>query len=77
MNTKVSIVQCDDYLKAKDAIREALDLIGGLENIISPGSRVLLKPNVLAIKRPEAAVTTHPAIVSAMCQLVKEAGGIP
>ena len=77
MNTKVSIVQCDDYLKAKDAIKEALDLIGGLENIISPGSRVLLKPNVLAIKRPEAAVTTHPAIVSAMCQLVKEAGGIP
>jgi len=77
MNTKVSVVQCDDYLKAKDAIKEALDLIGGLENIISPGSRVLLKPNVLAIKRPEAAVTTHPAIVSAMCQLVKEAGGIP
>jgi uncharacterized protein (DUF362 family)/Pyruvate/2-oxoacid:ferredoxin oxidoreductase delta subunit len=77
MNTKVSIVKCDDYSKARDAIKEALDLIGGLEKIISPGNRVLLKPNVLAIKRPEAAVTTHPAIVSVMCELVKEAGGIP
>lgn len=77
MSTIVSIIKCDDYSKARDAIKEALDLIGGLEKIISPGNRVLLKPNVLAIKRPEAAVTTHPAIVSAMCELVKEAGGIP
>lgn len=77
MSTKVSIIKCDDYSKARAAIKEALDLIGGLEKIISPGNRVLLKPNVLAIKRPEAAVTTHPSIVSAMCELVKEAGGIP
>ena len=77
MKDKVSIVQCDDYSKARDAIKEALDHIGGLDRIIAPGNRVLLKPNVLSIKRPEAAVTTHPAIVSAMCELVKEAGGIP
>ncbi|AKB79729.1 Iron-sulfur cluster-binding protein [Methanosarcina horonobensis HB-1 = JCM 15518] len=77
MNTRVSIVRCSDYSKAKDAIRESLNLIGGLEKIISPGSRVLLKPNVLAIRPPEDAVTTHPAVVSAMCELVSEAGGIP
>jgi uncharacterized protein (DUF362 family)/NAD-dependent dihydropyrimidine dehydrogenase PreA subunit len=77
MNTKVSIVQCSDYSNAKDAIKEALNLIGGLEKIISPGNRVLLKPNVLAIRPPEDAVTTHPAVVSAMCELVSEVGGIP
>lgn len=77
MNTKVSIVHCSDYSNAKDAIKEALDLIGGLEKIISPGNRVLLKPNVLAIRPPEDAVTTHPAVISAMCELVSEVGGIP
>ncbi|AKB75512.1 Iron-sulfur cluster-binding protein [Methanosarcina lacustris Z-7289] len=77
MNTRVSIVRCSDYSGVKSAIKEALDLIGGLESIISPGNRVLLKPNVLAIRPPEDAVTTHPAVVSAMCELVLEAGGIP
>jgi uncharacterized protein (DUF362 family)/Pyruvate/2-oxoacid:ferredoxin oxidoreductase delta subunit len=77
MNTKVSIVRCSDYSNVKSAIKEALALIGGLGSIITPGKRVLLKPNVLAIRAPEDAVTTHPAVVSAMCELVKEAGGIP
>lgn len=77
MNTRVSIVRCNDYSKVKDAIRESLNLIGGLEKIISPGARVLLKPNVLAIRPPEDSVTTHPAVVSAMCELVSELGGIP
>lgn len=45
--------------------------------MISPGNSVLLKPNVLAIRAPEAAVTPHPAVVAAMCELVREAGGIP
>lgn len=77
MNTRVSIIHCSDYSNAKDAIKESLNLIGGLEKIISPGNRVLLKPNVLAIRPPEDAVTTHPAVVAAMCELVLEAGGIP
>jgi len=77
MNTTVSIVLCSDYSNVKSAIKDALDLIGGLESIITPGKRVLLKPNVLAIRAPEDAVTTHPAVVSAMCELVREAGGIP
>jgi uncharacterized protein (DUF362 family)/NAD-dependent dihydropyrimidine dehydrogenase PreA subunit len=77
MNSRVSIVRCTDYSDVEAAIREALTLIGGLESIISPGNRVLLKPNVLAIRAPEDAVTTHPAVVSAVCKMVKEAGGIP
>ncbi len=77
MNTRVSIVRCSDYSNAKSAIKESLNLIGGLEKIISPGNRVLLKPNVLAIRPPEDAVTTHPAVVAAMCELVSEVGGIP
>lgn len=75
--SKVSIVHCEDYSHAREAVREAIDLIGGLEPVIFPGARVLLKPNLLAATPPEKAVTTYPAIVSAMCELVVEAGGIP
>ena len=77
MNTKVSIVQCPDYSHAKDAIVESLELIGGLERIIKPGDRVLLKANILAARPPEDAVTTHPAIITAMCELVSDIGGFP
>jgi len=42
---------------------------------ISPGQRVLLKPNLLMGKVPEAAVTTHPEIVRAVAQEVLDAGG--
>ncbi|MDO9516587.1 MAG: DUF362 domain-containing protein [Methanosarcinaceae archaeon] len=77
MNTKVSIVRCPDYSQAKDAIIESLELIGGLEKIIKSGDRVLLKANILAARPPEDAVTTHPTIITAMCELVSNIGGIP
>ncbi|AFV24290.1 hypothetical protein Mpsy_2084 [Methanolobus psychrophilus R15] len=77
MGHKVSIVRCEDYSKSRECISDAISLIGGLSPIIRKGDRVLLKPNVLAARRPEEAVTTHPAIISAMCELVLEAGGIP
>jgi uncharacterized protein (DUF362 family)/NAD-dependent dihydropyrimidine dehydrogenase PreA subunit len=75
--SKVSIVRCPDYSDAKKAIAEALDLLGGLEKIIQPGDRVLLKPNILAANPPESAVTTHPSLVASMCEFVLQAGGKP
>lgn len=74
---KVSIVPCPDYSDTKEAIAQALDLLGGLENVINPGDRVLLKPNILAANPPEAATTTHPAVVAAMCEFVLGVGGKP
>jgi len=74
---KVSIVSCPDYSATKEAIARALDLLGGIENIIDPGDRVLLKPNILSASPPEAATTTHPSVVAAMCEFVLIAGGKP
>ena len=76
-DVKVSIIHCKDYSQSKSAISRSLELIGGLESIVSPGDRVLLKVNLLAPRPPEDAVTTHPAVVAAVIDLVKQAGGIP
>ena len=75
--SKVSIVRCPDYSDTKRAIAEALDLLGGLENVIHSGDRVLLKPNILAASPPESAATTHPSVVASMCEFVLQAGGKP
>jgi len=79
IDTKVSVIKCKDYeeQRVENAVREALELIGGLESVVKPDDKVLLKVNLLAPAKPEEAVTTHPAIVKSMIKIVKEAGGIP
>jgi len=44
---------------------------------ITPGSRVLIKPNFLIAARPEQAVLTHPLIVRAAAQHVLDCDGRP
>ena len=73
---KVSIVRCPEYNEAYDAVRKSLDLIGGIEKFVKPGDKVVLKPNLVSKKKPEASVTTHPEILKAVVKLVEEAGGI-
>ncbi len=75
---KVSIVKCEDYghNKVKNAVLKSLELIGGLEKLVKPGDSVLLKVNAIVGFPPERAATTHPSLVSAMVEIVKEAGGI-
>jgi len=73
---KISIVRCDDYHypQVREAIRALLEPLGGIEAFVRPGERVLLKPNLLAAKAPEAAVTTHPAIVRGIAELLRDTG---
>ena len=76
--TKVSIVRCPDYEREKvfDSVKRAIDLIGGINAFVKPGSKVLLKPNLLSPHPPEDCVTTHPEVIRAVARLVKEAGGV-
>lgn len=76
---KVALVKCKSYAQAevKSSIHRALELIGGVERIIKPTQKALLKINLLLAKEPEYAVTTHPIIVKAVAELVKELGAIP
>jgi uncharacterized protein (DUF362 family)/Pyruvate/2-oxoacid:ferredoxin oxidoreductase delta subunit len=79
MRSTVSIIKCPSYDEEEvlQALRKSIDLIGGIENFVRKGNRVLLKPNLLYGKAPERAVTTHPSIIKGMIQMVREAGGIP
>lgn len=73
---QVSLVRCEDYSpeKVMDAVRNAIDLLGGLENFVSPGQRVLVKPNLLQGVPPEKCVTTHPEVVYAVAKLLRDHG---
>jgi uncharacterized protein (DUF362 family)/Pyruvate/2-oxoacid:ferredoxin oxidoreductase delta subunit len=77
--TKVAAIKAGSYEQqvVRQAIEELLRELGGIEQFIRPGERVLIKPNMLEGLPPEKAVTTHPEIVRAMIRQVKEVGGVP
>jgi len=73
----VSVVPCKTY--KPDTVRQAVTAVlaplGGISRFVRPGMQVLLKPNLLAAADLERAITTHPAVVQAVVELVQEAGG--
>lgn len=75
----VSIIRCTEY-KADVvylAVKESLKFLGGIENYIKPGEKILIKPNLLSGAIPDKHVTTHPTVVEAVVRLVQEAGALP
>lgn len=76
---KVSIQRCFHYEAAelKTAIQACLQPLGGLETFVSPGDRVLLKPNFVSAKPVAQACNTHPEFIFAVCDLVRALGATP
>ena len=76
MEKRVMIVPCNSY--QNEEIKKSTDNmfkpLGGLNNFIKPGQKVLLKVNMLMKKPPEAAVTTHPALVEAVVNQIQAIG---
>ncbi len=79
MEYRVSIARCSDYRDNAigQAVLQTLEPLGGLERFVKKGDRVLLKLNLLSPRTPDAAVTTHPALVRAVVRLVQELGATP
>jgi uncharacterized protein (DUF362 family) len=75
----VTIEKAADYQPdaVKAALVRLLEPLGGMRAFVNPGERVLIKPNLLAGKSPEKAVTTHPEVLRAVIELVRKAGGAP
>lgn len=76
---QVAVASCNSYSvdEVQHATEECLNSLGGFSAYINPGDIVLLKPNLLQAKPPSEYITTHPALVEAVINLVKDAGGIP
>lgn len=74
MNSKVAILKCNGYEQelVLENVRKAIELLGGITAFIKPRSKVLLKPNLLMAKEPEAGITTHPEVVRAVIRILKE-----
>ena len=72
----VALKACADY--NEQAVQAAVDdlfaLCGGVETIIKPGQRVLIKINLLMKRTPDQATTTHPAVAKAVVRAVQRAG---
>lgn len=68
----VVVERCTGYSRVRDAIAVALER-SGLDAALA-GRRVLLKPNVMKGAPPEACLGTHPAVVGALCELLRGRG---
>jgi uncharacterized protein (DUF362 family)/Pyruvate/2-oxoacid:ferredoxin oxidoreductase delta subunit len=73
----VALVACPDYRSPglEKAVLRSVELAGGLA--VRPGDRVLVKPNLLGGYEPAKRVTTDPAVLAAVCALVRDAGARP
>jgi uncharacterized protein (DUF362 family)/Pyruvate/2-oxoacid:ferredoxin oxidoreductase delta subunit len=73
----VSVARCETYDldAARQAVSAVLAPLGGMARFVRPGMQVLLKPNLLSDAGLERAVTTHPAVVQAVAEQVRAAGG--
>jgi uncharacterized protein (DUF362 family)/Pyruvate/2-oxoacid:ferredoxin oxidoreductase delta subunit len=79
LTSTVAVTRCNGYYPklVDEKVGHILELIGGLEQFIKPGMRVLLKPNLISAKAPERAITTHPEIVAAVARRIKKLDAEP
>ena len=64
-----------EYKRVRAVLFEVLDSLAG--GAVKIGSRVVIKPNLLAPAEPASAMLTHPAIVRAAAEYVIEKGAKP
>ena len=77
--TKVSVVNCSSYDPEilDPALEECLKALNCFKDIIKPGKKILIKPNLLSPNNPQKAITTHPMFVEAVIKKIVEITGQP
>lgn len=73
MKNKVSLVKVDES-GIEAAIRKAIDLAGGLREIVTPCSRVLIKPNLVSPEPSGTGRITDCRVTEAVTKIVLELG---
>jgi len=78
MKSKVVLVRCESYEVelVRKAVARGMELMGGVQNFVKQGEKILLKVNLLAADVPQKCVTTHPAVFRAVAEQFKTAGAV-
>ena len=73
---QVSLRACDTYEQDKvtQVIAKAMDDLGGVNRFAPPGSKVLIKTNLLKKNKPEDQVTTHPSVLIGVIRALQQNG---
>jgi uncharacterized protein (DUF362 family) len=82
--TRAAIGQINTYEvpQLRPKLNDMFDQLGGLADVIRPGARVAIKPNLTGTTWSDASLpapatelfVTHPALVEALCELLIDAG---
>ncbi len=74
-NYDVAVVRCKTYdvETVKPALEEALNAVNGLD-FVKSGMKIIIKPNLVSFKKPDAAATTHPALLEALVEMLLARG---
>jgi len=78
--TKVAIAKSPKSPGEKEmeaTVRKAIELSGGLTDIIKRGDTVIIKPNIILPKPPESAAVTDPRVCKVIANMVRELGAKP
>ncbi|RLI07003.1 hypothetical protein DRO42_08725, partial [Candidatus Bathyarchaeota archaeon] len=74
----VAIVRTDtleyERIDIRKMVREAIEMLGGIDVFVGHDTRVFIKPNVVTNVPATAGVTVEPRIVGALVELAREAG---
>ena len=69
---RIEVLACESYYR--EEIRKTIDLLlKSLDFRVSPGVRVLVKPNLVAPRKPDLSCT-HPEVVRGICEWLVEKG---
>ncbi|WP_446899308.1 DUF362 domain-containing protein [Clostridium sp. LBM24168] len=74
--SRVVLLECMKYDEDKvySAIKNGMELLGGIESFIEKDEKILLKPNLLKKAVPDQAITTHPVVFNAVAKILREEG---
>ncbi|OKY74679.1 MAG: cytoplasmic protein [Desulfobulbaceae bacterium DB1] len=67
----LSLARGEDYAAL---VAQVLAPLGGIENFVRPGDKVVIKPNIGWDRSPEQAANTHPLVVKALAAQALQAG---
>lgn len=78
-SARVVLTPCSNYEPAvlRSALHELLGPLGGMAAFVRPGARVVLKPNYVTARPADRGANTHPQLILAVAELVRECGGTP